>query len=87
MEVRFPIFGFQNVSTEESKSDGMIHKKHASCSENYEVAEEPELLEIIFPEDISVEDKFLLITCGLFLDYRFYEYNPNEVKVEASMEG
>ena len=64
----------------------MIHKKHASCSENYEVVEEPEVLEIIFPEDISVEDKFLLISCGLFLDFRFYEYNPNEVKAEANIQ-
>ena len=83
-ETRFPIFHKNNDKSDIGFRDGLITKKFSACAKDDNL-KYPEALEIIFPNDATPEDKFLLICVALTIDYRFYEINPNEIQSEAKL--
>lgn len=79
LETFFYVYKSDNDSKLEGYKDGLITKKFSACA-NDDNLEYPEAMEIIFPDDAKVEDKFLLLCVGVMIDYLFYNTNPNELK-------
>lgn len=57
--------------------EGLMTKKFSACASENDLLY-PDALEIIFPDNSSYYDKFLMTLCGLIIEYRFYEIDPRD---------
>ena len=63
-----------------SEKIGTLTKMYINCntnSDDYEIVD-PDSMEIIFPDNSTSIEKFLLTLCGLVIEYRFYETDPRD---------
>ncbi len=65
------------IDPESSEQIGMINKKSAVT--NNPDFNENENFKITFPEKANVNDKFLLISLGLMIDYEYFEIDPSKM--------
>jgi hypothetical protein len=69
-EVLFPVYSSNKSDLSPNNSDGCIKKLDGGCKEMMSDATN---FEILFPMNMSPEDKFMLIATALMIDYRHFE--------------
>ena len=67
---------FNIIDPESNEQIGIISKKSPSKSDDIN---ENENYMINFPEKASVNEKLLIITIGLMIDYQFFEIDPSKI--------
>jgi hypothetical protein len=70
----FPIYSGDKVEFNPNSSEGHIKKLRKGCME---LVSDEDNFELIFPQNATPEDKLMLISTVLMIDYRFYEDNGN----------
>lgn len=78
-ETVFPIYKCNNKGDKDSGNirDGLMTKKFSACASENNL-DYPDALEIIFPDNCTYYEKYLISMCGLLIDYRFYEIDPRD---------
>jgi hypothetical protein len=74
-EVSFYIFPASETDYRPGKEAGVIKKKFTGYQE---LVSDADSFELYFPKNSSPEDKLLLISTVLMIDYRFYEDGGND---------
>lgn len=73
-EATFPIYSGDKREFNPNHSDGHIKKLSSGCQE---IVSDADSFELIFPQNATPEEKLMLISTVLMIDYRYYEDNGN----------
>lgn len=68
-EVIFPIYSGDKMEFDKSKSDGLVKK----VFKGRDLISDASTFHIDFPSNATAEDKFMLISTILMIDYQYYE--------------
>ena len=75
-EVMFPIFRYDSQNKEFANRIGTIQRKFNGCFKSGFT--DADNFEITFPVDSSPEDKLMMISTALMIDFRYYNEDPDE---------
>ena len=76
-EAIFPIYSADKVDLDPKHSDGYIKKLNGGIQE---LVSDADSFELVFPLNSTPEEKLLLISTVLMIDYRYFEDNGSDNK-------